>query len=183
MNIFKDTYQNCKYQGMTLLEIMSSVTVLSLMLSLGAPLLEGILRKNQLRLEASEVMATLVLTRSEAVSRNIPVSMCHTNDGNSCAGNLDQHWQGGWLVFTDIDKNHSVDAGDRILAVRQAPRKSISVGANINSKALTYNPSGRVSRAGRFRVCAVNISRQEAFSIVVSPTGRPRLANGSDMCP
>jgi type IV fimbrial biogenesis protein FimT len=183
MEIFKSAQTPPRYQGITLLEVMGSVAVLLLMLSMGVPVLDKILRKNQLQAQASELMATLVFTRSEAVSRNIPVSMCHTNDNSSCTGNLNLHWQGGWLVFTDVDKNRSVDPNDNIIAVRPVSDKYVSVGANINSAALTYTPSGRVIRAGRFRVCAQDLPAQEALSIVVSPAGRPRMSKGADQCP
>lgn len=61
---------------------------------------------------AQFVLETLRLARIEAVTRELPVSVCASTDGVACTGTP---WEQGWLVFSDEGAPGIVDGDDSIL--------------------------------------------------------------------
>ncbi len=84
---------------------MIGLTVLGILLGIGVPAFQGIIRQNRLAAQTNELLATAAMARSEAVKRGATVSICPVSTGNAdeCAG--DSSWSNGWLLFSD-------DAGD-----------------------------------------------------------------------
>lgn len=83
--------------GFTLLELMTTLVVASIVLSVGVPSFVDIARNSRAAANANELVSALSLARSEAIRRSARVGVCGTSDGASCDGSWDQ----GWIVFVD----------------------------------------------------------------------------------
>ena len=85
--------------GFTILELMIAVTVLGILLGIGVPSFQGIIRQNRLAAQTNELLAAAAMARSEAVKRGATVSICPVSaaDQNLCGND----WSNGWLVFSD----------------------------------------------------------------------------------
>lgn len=108
--------------GFTLLELLTAVTVLAVLLGIGVPAFNGIIRSNRTAAQANEVVAALSFARSEANKRGLPVSVCAANTAQSaCAGATVSDWANGWLVFTDrVAPAGAINVGDELLQTSRA---------------------------------------------------------------
>jgi type IV fimbrial biogenesis protein FimT len=66
-----------RYRGFTLLELMVTVAVLSILLTLGVPAFGDLVRNNRIATQANQLVAAINIARSEAVKRgrNVQVSV------------------------------------------------------------------------------------------------------------
>lgn len=105
-----------RQKGLTLLELLTSITLGSILMSVGVPSLNDILRTNRLADKSNELIATLHLTRSEAIKRGTRVTLCKSADGSHCDTSTNGYEQ-GWLVFEDSDNDAQIDAGESLIRV------------------------------------------------------------------
>ena len=88
--------------GFTLVEMMISVLLLALMLSIGVPSFVSMFQRNNLTTLSNQFVSSIALARSEAVNRNTTIVLCQLNDlGNACDN--DNEWEDGWVVWIDLD--------------------------------------------------------------------------------
>src|SRR5262245_25530334 len=100
-------------KGFTLLELMTAISVMAILLSIGVPSFIQIIRNNRITAQTNELVAALNVARNESIKRGIPVSVCSSTNSATCAGS--GTWGTGWIVFTDTGAAGSVTAGDEVL--------------------------------------------------------------------
>lgn len=87
-----------------------TVGILALLLGIGVPSFNSMLRQNRLATHTNELVAATALARSEAVKRGSLVTLCAANaQQTACSGGDD--WTLGWIVFSDLDGDGAIDAG------------------------------------------------------------------------
>jgi len=79
-----------------LIELMVTLVVLAILLALAIPSFVRLLAANRLSTEASELIASLNLARSEAVRRGQSVALRAIDASN---------YSKGWTVFADLNRN------------------------------------------------------------------------------
>lgn len=167
---------------MTVPEILTVLLIMSMLVSFAGPSLADLVKRTRLRTEADRVMTSLNYARSEAVKLNSFVSLCRSSSGTACTGN----WEDGWIVFSDIDADGAVDAGDgdTVLAVYAGLPGNYSISSDISSSYLSYYADGSyASGAGTIRICSDDADTDNAWSIFQSTVGRPRISKGTTSCP
>ncbi|MDY6946467.1 MAG: GspH/FimT family pseudopilin [Pseudomonadota bacterium] len=90
--------------GFTVLELMITVAVLGILLGIGVPSFQGIIRQNRIAGQTNELLAATAMARSEAVKRGSTVTICPATssadgDANTCSGTT--AWGNGWIIFSD----------------------------------------------------------------------------------
>lgn len=105
-------------RGFTLLELMFTVTILALLLGLAVPSFVQSVRNNRLIAQTNEFVGALNYTRSEALKRANPVTICASADGATCSNATS--WSTGWIVFVDTNANTTYEGGEEILQVAPA---------------------------------------------------------------
>jgi type IV fimbrial biogenesis protein FimT len=86
--------------GFTILELMISVSVLSILLAIGVPGFTNVIRTNRIATQTNNLIGALNYARGETAVRGQPISMCAANaDRSACSNNND--WSNGWIIFTD----------------------------------------------------------------------------------
>lgn len=83
-------------RGFTLIELMVTITVAALLLAIGVPTFRDVALGSRLSATANDLLASVQLARSEAIKRNITVTVCPSTDGAACDGGAD--WDQGWIV-------------------------------------------------------------------------------------
>src|SRR5882724_3310499 len=85
--------------GLSLIEMVVTVSVAAILLSVAMPGLRTMIQNNRVAADTNVLVGSLNYARSEALTRGLPVSICASSNGTSCAGSA--NWAGGWIVFTD----------------------------------------------------------------------------------
>ena len=167
-----------KNKGFTIVEAIIVIAIFGVLLAVAAPSLTDYLNQVQSRQNTNEFLSSLLLARSEAVTRNSMVSMCMTDSSAPQVCDSDNGWHEGWIAFEDVDGDGTRDIGDELVE-QHSGLDDTSVVSSVNfSDHVTYLPSGSVSSSGSFTVC---VGGSSARSIVVNATGRPRLTEAT--CP
>lgn len=162
------------FQGFTLIELMVTIAVLGLLLSIAVPSFEQVMLDSRRTSDVNELLLSLNLARSEALKRNRHVTICKSDDGATCATGTTP-WKKGWIVFVNNGSANvsSVEAGEEILLVKGRLKKSIDLtpSATVTDFA-SFRPDGRVNAPAAFTLCDKR-GADHARGIFVSATGRP----------
>lgn len=165
-------------QGVTLIELMSTLLILAILLGIGLPGMGRLLASNQAGSSMLQLRSLLGFARQSAITLHQEVTLCGTADGLSCA----REWQGHpTLVFLDDNRNRKADAGERILLVSELTRDGrIRWAASGMRASLRFQPDGGVGEFGNFTYCPRDNDLRHARQLIVAMTGRPRPAIDAD---
>ena len=87
------------HTGFTLIELMTALTILSIVLAMSVPSFREFTRSNRVTATHNDLVTAFTLARSEALKRSTAVTVCASSDGATCTGAND--WAVGWIVFVD----------------------------------------------------------------------------------
>jgi len=169
--------------GVTLIELMVGIAVLSILLLVGVPSFRTMAAANRLTTSTNDVVSAMALARSEAIRRGLRVTVCKSANGAACttAG----AWEQGWIVFVDTARataNPSVDAGESIIAVSGAHPANITIqGTAAVASFVSFAADGTVrtmtgaTLSGRLRTCSTATFLSDANrgrELAISSAGR-----------
>lgn len=150
--------------GFTLIELMVTVAVLAVLMTIAAPSFRDILEIQRMRSAAFDLMSDLTLARNEALKRGAiapPVTLSPASAG----------WVEGW----------SMTAGTEVLS----QRSKVGTGVTVTPKGpttLTFDRNGRLvdtTSVVRFELSNTSGNRKRCISI--DPSGRPKSSTAA--CP
>ena len=167
-----------RQQGFTMTEALVTLAVAGVLLMVGLPSLTEFLENNQLNSDTNSLFASLMLARSEAVTRNETVTVCKIDPDSPDACDNSESWQSGWIVFIDSDADAVRDGGEEIVNTFLGMGENTVVTPTNFTNSISYLPAGRSTSAGSFNIC---VSGTIASDIFINATGRPRTADGA--CP
>ncbi|WP_236848895.1 GspH/FimT family pseudopilin [Candidatus Thiodictyon syntrophicum] len=98
-------------RGVSLIELMTTVSALAITLTLGVPTFTSLQATIQRGQASSELLSSFTMARSEAARRAVPVTVCASSDRLTCDTSQTPNWRNGWIVFTDADMDKFVDSG------------------------------------------------------------------------
>lgn len=101
------------------------------------------------------------------------MTICKSSDGQDCGG----QWSDGRLMFTDQNRDGTLDAGEAIISQGCISEK-IAVGwvAFGSNNYIRFTSRGMtLAQNGTFTVCPENADENLARSVVVSKTARVRI--------
>ena len=133
--------------GFTLVELMMSIIVAGILVTLAIPSFTGVINANRLAGPANELLSGLQAARATAMSRNTRVVLCRSNDGATCsiaAGN----WP-GWIAFVDWNADFAPDAaGDNLIASGTiASPATLQPSSNVASQRFVFRSDGMARNA------------------------------------
>jgi len=182
-----------RQSGVTLVEAMVAILVLSLLLGLGVPGFVAMFKNNRMVSMANELVADINLARSEAIKRNRQVGLCAGTGGACLTGPASKQWEGGWTVFYDGQlfgkPGHGVlgtqDCADTDKDCVLASNQGLDTGVTLRSSfadILFYKSSGSADQpAGTFGLCD-DRGAANGRTVRVSRSGRPRVVSPSANC-
>lgn len=98
-------------RGFTLLELMTTVTVAAILMTVAVPSFFNTMRNSRAAANANDLVTALSVARSEAIRRGARVSVCRSSNGTSCNFNAGASWATGWLVFVDTTASDTAAPG------------------------------------------------------------------------
>lgn len=159
--------------GYSLLELLMTIAVAALILTLGLPSFSALKARNAQRVELNALFHAVHLARKASIMRKQVVSLCPTADGTTCSQGTD--WSGGFLVFVNSDRDEPPELDDgEILLDRHLTRRHTKITAN--RRGFTLRATFLRATNGTLVVCD-RAGRVAPRALVVSYTGRPRVAD------
>jgi len=166
-------------RGFTLIEVIVVMALAGILVAIALPDFVSFMKNNTRTSTVNDLLASMHVARSEAITRNGRVMLCPSTDGGSCDGGSD--WENGWLVFYDEDGDQDFGGDDQKLNYT-AGIDGYDVGSSVFEKGLSYRSNGRAmagliaDNTGEFIICD---SRGPDFArvIIVPPSGRPRSSD------
>ena len=147
-------------RGVTLLELVATLAIVTVLLTLGAPSFTSMLAKSRLEAASRALQADLVFAREEARNSASLITLCMSADGATCGA---AGWKGGHIVFRDGGAAGAVGPADTLLRHGQAVDPGVSIGATIlgsgdayTQKYFSFDSDGKLvgENALRFTLCA-----------------------------
>jgi type IV fimbrial biogenesis protein FimT len=129
-----------RLSGYTMIELIITVMVGSLLLSIAIPTFFWVTNSNRIAAEINGLLGDMQFGRAEAVKEGQPVTVCVSADGATCGGV--STWQSGWIVFSDVNGNAVVDPGDTILRIQKPFTGTDTFVATPALSAVTFNRDG-----------------------------------------
>jgi type IV fimbrial biogenesis protein FimT len=174
------TSKQTKSEGVTLIELVVTISISAILLSIAIPSFSSVIRSTRLTTYANELVASLNLARSEAVKRGVQISIRRK-------GSTNQNWDSGWDIFTDLDGDGVLDAVDTLLKTYPALTNGFTLrtGTAAYQTFVAYLPSGlSLSSSGdTFRLCATSSDTANSRAIVINALGQPKTSQGTEKCP
>ena len=183
-------------QGVTLVELLVTLSLMAILLSMAAPAFRDLMLNNQRASQINAMMASLNLARAEAIKRGVKTVVC-ISDGAAtpdCAA-APKGWEEGWIVFVDgnvsgaslnsldnpedVNGNGTWDRGEDVLLEVHG---HLSAGTTLrgNNNVVKRVAMNRFSgTTGTIRHCDAR-GKWYARGIIVANTGRVRLTSDTN---
>ena len=159
----------CK--GMTLIELLATLSIAAILLSIATPTFSSWITQSRLRAAAYDLFTDIQKSRSEAVKRSARITLWNMADND---------WGSGWEIFIDANEDGDRDTGETVLYTRGAQASVLDISGNSSvSSMISYQASGETAlasgafQAGTLTLCGRGINK--AYQIVISRGGRPRM--------
>jgi type IV pilus modification protein PilV len=176
--------------GFTLLELMLVVAIAGILLAIGFPAMGNFIRNSRITSAANDVMAGLHFTRSEAIKRRLPVTLCTstsavTDPNPTCAASP---LLTGWIAFVDTNQSGQRDAAEVVLMQHEAMNAQITARSSVDPFQVTYLLNGFAlnPNAAQLVLCdergntPTGGELSSARGILVSVTGRAGVTRELD---
>jgi type IV fimbrial biogenesis protein FimT len=160
-----------KQAGVTLIELMFSLLILAVLMSVSAPALGNLIDGTRSRGARGTLLTSLNLARMMAVNVHRDVIVCPSRDLASCDDGM--WWQNGWIVFEDTNGNRKRDAGEPLLETVQA-QPGIAIATTSGRKLVRFRADGSASGTDLTYTICDHRGAKTAASVVVSNPGRIR---------
>ena len=185
---FKLPAMKIRQSGFTLVELLITVAIAAILLSLAAPNFREMLVKRSVQAAGETLASDMRYARSEALKRSTQTVVCRSTDGAMCSAVVGS-WSEGWIVFVDSDLSGTVSSGDDLLRVQQelpniASIHKVSTPANTR-QLFRYEPTGWAKGADEsFTITPTgSVPAGSTRLLCISINGRPSLrVQGATVC-
>lgn len=169
--------KHMRSSGFTLIELMITLFIMSILISIAVPSFSYLIKKNNVEALQSQLSSAVATARSEAASRNVLVSICKSSNGTGCDGTDAAAWPNGWIVFTNKDNDAVVDDEDEIIDVFESRGNSTlksteAADADENAIKLSFSSQGfLIGEEVIFTVCEPDNEASYARGLYINKSG------------
>jgi type IV fimbrial biogenesis protein FimT len=156
--------------GLTLVELMVTVSISAILLTLAVPSFEETMRNNRLTTQSNDLVTSFNLARAEAIKRRATVSVCASSDQASCGPSAS--WQNGWIVRDDT--NGAI--------IRAFPGMKGATSVTANTARVRYGQTGFLVDGATVSLTLCAGAGKPGRRIDIIATGRPNSVSPYPTC-
>ena len=172
----------CAARGFTLIELMVTILVAAILMTIAAPSFREYQRNSELTSLTNTLLGAVNSARGEAMKYSA-YAMIVPSEGAD--------WNAGWLVFVDKNMDKKYKKEDDVMLLEQAaPPSYISIAgtgsAAGSSPSIIFNASGYAGVGSTFSNVTINIKRNDVTGprytrrLKISKSGRARVCRPVD---
>ncbi len=144
-------------RGFTLLELMVSVSILTILVGIALPNFDHLIVKQRVDNEISLLNRLLFITRNIAINEKQTATLCPLNEKNKCT----TQWHKSLTVFLDVNANKAYEpaSGDVVIFVKPSIKSSDKLHYGLGRNGIIFSPTGRLAgwgSNGTFRYCPLH---------------------------
>ena len=129
--------------GFTLYELLITVTIVGIVLSLGIPNMRAFNQNGRMTATANDIHAAFHLARSESSRAKTNITICASANAMTAAANCGGTWDQGFIVFVDEDGDiNRSGATETVLRAHGPVRDGVSLVVANNASYFSYSASG-----------------------------------------
>jgi type IV fimbrial biogenesis protein FimT len=163
-------------RGFTMMELLVAVAIAAVLFAIGVPMFRDVTLGSRLSAAANNLLSSVQLARSEAIKRNVNVTLCASSDGQSCAGA--GGWEQGWITIID-----PADP-DTVVQYQQGLPPGYQMTQAGGTTDLVFQPIGIGSTAAVVTVCRLEPPGAQERVVSVRPTGTANVSiTTTGVCP
>ena len=165
------TTHNRSQDGLTLPELVVTLSVISILAVSATGSLQHFIQENRMAAAVNQFVTALHLARNEAVKHGSRVVLCPSSDGHNCG--YSREWVNGWILFAS--NNRERDVNERLLQTGSPLSTGIHMSSSNHRKRIVYQPDGTSPGTNSSFTFCDGHKRVKPRIICLSNTGRPRL--------
>jgi len=167
-----------KTRGFTLIELMVTLAVAAILLTVGVPSMKDLILNNRLTAATNLFVSSINIARSEAIKQGRNATVCISTDLVSCTGGT---WNQGWLVWVDVDQNGNLDAPAEIIRTVEPLSNALQFTSAQNS--FSIDSQGSVDNPNATLDVCDNRPNETGRQLRVMATGGISLNSQYTLCP
>lgn len=157
-------------KGSSLLEMIITLSIVMLLATASVSSFTATTQQYRVDLACRDFIQALALARSEAIKRNVRVTVRSNTD----------HWEDGWTIFADANGNSVHESEEAILHLESSKKQWIIMSGNNTVKSfVSYVPAGNTAQtnnawqAGTFTLCPLT-EKANGYKVIINRGGRVR---------
>lgn len=165
----KNKRNGCTESGFSLIELMVSISVLAILLSVGVPSFTSMVQRYTAQATASDFHHMLQLARSEAAKSSQTVTLCPSSGRNSAATcQATSDWSIGWLLKS---------ADNTVIHVARAPDSDVALSFSTAVNSIEFDPIGASTSNN-----VTFTSGSSSYVVCLLPSGKSFTAADTGEC-
>ena len=158
-------------RAFTLLEMMITISVVAILVSLGVPAFQDYALKQAMSAAVNALHSDLLLARSQAIHQDMRVLACPGDRDSGCAGSSE--WSNGWIVFGDFNDDQTYQQDETVLRQGQGA-KNMAIHSSVNRTNIRFFPNGSAPGSNTSISFCGPRGPEKARKLVISNLGRIR---------
>ena len=166
-------------RGFTLIELMITISLAAILVTVGVPSFNGLIERNQLTSNINQFVSSLSVARSEAIKRKEIVALCASADGETCSPG--SGFENGWIIYVEsvAPRNVRDVNNEDLIWVQEALPNGITLTNDSSSNSFLYRSTGRISGGAARVVLCKDAQTDKARALTINTTGRVHQAEMS----
>jgi type IV fimbrial biogenesis protein FimT len=162
-------------RGFTLMELLVALAIAAILFAIGVPTIRNVATGSQLSSSANDLLASIQLARSEAIKRNLSVSVCPSSNGDADC-DLGDDWEVGWMVV--------VESTDEVIQREAALPDGYRMTQDGGTAALVFRPIGLAGNPAVITACREDPLGSQERVLTLRAAGTAQVTNTTTgVCP
>ncbi|OAL80872.1 fimbrial biogenesis protein FimT [Acinetobacter sp. SFB] len=162
--------------GFTLIELIITLAIVAIIVSIALPYFHDIMARQEIKNISNKLISSIQLAKSHAAIHHTNVVLCPSQNKVSCQSS---HWNSGFIVFLDSNKNRQVDADEKIISIETTELKygNLDWRGTLRTPSVTFQAENGLPNGsnGSFYYCSNY--QQTHYKILLSRMGHTRIEN------